>query len=180
MLSLLLNMAFYIAFFLLAYISSTNSLNQLSSQSSPSPSTTVTTLRAVVILTFAGSGYPSYLEWSCTSIEASSKLMDMYIFHENNKFIQEMNCGSNVFIIDVGAYGLADMIADTIAKNSKQLEMLRVLLRSILPQMPYFLAEFKPLTGDIFKSYISNYSHWTYSDPDIIWAMFGITLPLKI
>ncbi|CAE7652267.1 unnamed protein product [Symbiodinium microadriaticum] len=36
--------------------------------------------------------------------------------------------------------------------------------------MPYILAEYKIGTGYIFEKYLRRYSHWTYTDADVIWG----------
>jgi hypothetical protein len=35
---------------------------------------------------------------------------------------------------------------------------------------PYLITEYKPATGTVFAQYLTPYTHWTYTDPDIIWG----------
>ena len=43
-------------------------------------------------------------------------------------------------------------------------------LNAVIEHIPRYLVEIKPMMGELFKDYLKTYSHWTYSDPDIIWG----------
>jgi len=49
-------------------------------------------------------------------------------------------------------------------------EQLVVLLAKQLQTYPYSLVEFKPALGHIFADYLQAYSHWGYSDMDILFG----------
>lgn len=136
--------------------------------------------RAAIILTMAGQGVPPYLSWSCYSIGASAPVFDMFIFHENNEAILSMNCAQNVHKVNVGQNGLARYIAKALLKYSVRsrytLSQLSDSIAFILTSMPYFLAEFKPSTGAVFEEFLSDYTHWTYTDPDIFWGNISMFL----
>lgn len=36
--------------------------------------------------------------------------------------------------------------------------------------IPRYLVEMKPMAGHMFKDYLGTYSHWSYTDPDILWG----------
>eukprot|EP01041_Mallomonas_annulata_P012012 gene12012-25163_t len=137
-------------------------------------------IRAAVILTIAGNNIPAYLSWSCHSFSATARTFDMLIVHENNSEIRALKCAHNVIKIDVGEHGLARLITEAFdkASHSKFKDNLQVSLAKVLSAIPYFLAEFKPATGAIFSRYLSRYSHWTYTDPDIIWGNLSRWLPM--
>jgi len=149
--------------------------------------------RGALILTMAGSGAPPYLQASCLSVASSASRFDMLIFHEDNELIHDMRCAENVVKINLHHHGLARLIAaavcqasDTPGTNashqkSDSLESLyssehntcgalKDMLETVLSRLPYFLAQFKIGSGDIFAKYLTQYTHWTYTDPDIIWG----------
>lgn len=37
-------------------------------------------------------------------------------------------------------------------------------------QNPYYMVEFKPALGWIFRHYLKNYSHWAYGDLDVFFG----------
>lgn len=37
-------------------------------------------------------------------------------------------------------------------------------------KMPYKICDFKPLYGDIFKTYLNNYEYWGHCDLDLVWG----------
>ena len=43
-------------------------------------------------------------------------------------------------------------------------------LSTVIGNIPRYLVEIKPMMGELFRKYLKSYSHWTYSDPDIIWG----------
>eukprot|EP00602_Paraphysomonas_sp_CaronLab_P003664 CAMPEP_0185030194 /NCGR_PEP_ID=MMETSP1103-20130426/16997_1 /TAXON_ID=36769 /ORGANISM="Paraphysomonas bandaiensis, Strain Caron Lab Isolate" /LENGTH=429 /DNA_ID=CAMNT_0027565209 /DNA_START=213 /DNA_END=1502 /DNA_ORIENTATION=+ len=123
----------------------------------------------------AGQKAPDYLVWSCRSIGAASDLFDMIIFHENNRLISQMPCAENVRKINLQSHGLAAAVAAGVVKGTSHNQASRKneiheLLKKVFSKLPYFLAEFKIGTGLIFEEYLTEYSHWTYTDPDILWG----------
>jgi hypothetical protein len=43
-------------------------------------------------------------------------------------------------------------------------------LSGVLKRIPRYLSEVKPMYGALFQDYLSGYSHWAYTDPDIIYG----------
>lgn len=37
-------------------------------------------------------------------------------------------------------------------------------------QSPYYLVEFKPALGWLFREYLKNYSHWAFGDLDVLFG----------
>eukprot|EP00602_Paraphysomonas_sp_CaronLab_P010556 CAMPEP_0185028952 /NCGR_PEP_ID=MMETSP1103-20130426/15049_1 /TAXON_ID=36769 /ORGANISM="Paraphysomonas bandaiensis, Strain Caron Lab Isolate" /LENGTH=439 /DNA_ID=CAMNT_0027563545 /DNA_START=160 /DNA_END=1476 /DNA_ORIENTATION=+ len=131
----------------------------------------------------AGEGAPIYLGWSCLSVGASKDMFDMLIFHEDNAIIEALPCATNVKKINLHAGGLSKLIARAVANprsmktsGSSKERKLEHLLSHVLGKMPFFLAQFKIGSGAIFEEYLKEYTHWTYSDPDIIWSDLSMWL----
>jgi hypothetical protein len=135
--------------------------------------------RWALIVTLAGTKkLNEYFEWSCRSIGTSSLLLDMLVFHEDNERLKHMSCANNVKFISLGENGLAKLITSTLfhhgGKNSTITDAnrghLTMMLTDIIVHIPRYLVEIKPMTGVLFEEYLRPYSHWSYTDPDIIWG----------
>lgn len=131
--------------------------------------------RIALVVTLAGSKkLADYFEWSCRSIGSSAGLVDMLVFHENNEKVLGITCASNVKLINVGDRGLSSMITDHIIPGGEEFKdartELRMMLSEILIHMPRYLVEIKPMTGTLFQPHLANYTHWSYTDPDILWG----------
>jgi hypothetical protein len=110
----------------------------------------------------------------------------MLVFHESNQKLKDISCARNVKFIDLGENGLSKLIvaevlstaatnsgdsgskADVISENSRR--ELNDYLANIMLHIPRYLVEVKPMTGSLFKEWLQPYSHWSYTDPDIIWG----------
>ena len=131
--------------------------------------------RGALIVTLSGSHKLSeYFEWSCRSIGASAALFDMLVFHEGNSMLKKVQCSANVKFIDLGPNGLSKLIVDEVTRHSNTSEVSRIelinLLSDIVTHIPRYLVEPKPMFGTLFADYLLQYSHWSYTDPDIIWG----------
>eukprot|EP01039_Chlorochromonas_danica_P000231 gene228-249_t len=130
--------------------------------------------KLALVVTLAGSHkLAQYFEWSCRSIQSSQALVDMIVIHESNEKIQNITCASNVHFIDLGMDGLSKVIVEHLIPNGTQaanrLELQKI-LGVVLKHSPQYLLEIKPMMGTLFASYLEGYSHWSYTDPDIIWG----------
>jgi len=131
--------------------------------------------RIALVVTLAGNKkLADYFEWSCRSIGASKGLVDMLVFHEHNQKVLGMNCAENVKLVDLGEKGLSGIISNHMIPEGPSAQEsrneLRMMLAEILVHMPRYLVEIKPMTGSLFAQYLSNYTHWSYTDPDIVWG----------
>lgn len=130
--------------------------------------------KLALVVTLAGSHkLAQYFEWSCRSIQSSQPLVDMIVVHESNEKIKNITCASNVHFIDLGMDGLSKVIAEHLIPNSTQaatrLELQKI-LGVVLKHSPQYLQEIKPMIGTLFASHLEGYSHWSYTDSDIIWG----------
>lgn len=135
----------------------------------------INTKRGVIIVTLAGSERLSeYFEWSCRSIGYSDSFYDMLVFHENNNKLKDISCAKNVKFIDLHVNGFSKIIVAQILANKTSNEAIRgdltEMLSEIIINIPRYLIEIKPIFGSLFKDYLATYSHWSYTDPDIIWG----------
>ena len=130
--------------------------------------------KAALIITLAGDHkLTEYFEWGCRTIGSSSGLFDMLVFHESNKKLQDLTCAENVKFIDLGEKGLSTLIVNEVMQEMKSSDIkteLLLMLNDIILHSPRYLVEIKPMVGSLLSAHLSAYSHWSYSDPDIIWG----------
>jgi hypothetical protein len=137
--------------------------------------------RIAMIIPFIGEGpeaIPPYLEMFCTAAAGSSSLVDFLLIH--NGVLDAYHgdiCPNNVIFISLSTMDdfsralvkVVDEVEEgTIVLGSK--DKLARVLSKLIRQYPYLLVEFKPALGHIFSEYIKGYSHWGYSDLDILFG----------
>lgn len=140
----------------------------LSSESPPSE-------RIAFIMTLAGPNkLAPYFEWTCKTFGLSAPLYDLLVFHEDNLPLQHVKCPSNVKFVDLGEKGLSRIIVEEVLKDKdmsrENREELLKIVNEIIKRCPRYLVEVKPIFGTLFADYLKPYSHWSYTDPDIIWG----------
>lgn len=130
--------------------------------------------RGAVLVTLAGNHkLADYFEWNCKTFGSSSDLFDMLVFHESNLKVLELKCAKNVKFVDLGNNGLSKLLIDKIlgsASNASVKGRMSMMLNDILLHGPRYLVEIKPMMGDLFREHLTQYTHWSYTDPDIIWG----------
>lgn len=132
--------------------------------------------RYAIVVTLAGPNkLAEYFEWSCRTIGFAADKFDMLVFHESNSKLKDIQCAKNVKFVDLGQNGLAALIVEKTltghnSSSETNREELTGLLSQVILNIPRYLIEVKPMTGYLFQKYLSPYSHWTYTDPDIVWG----------
>lgn len=132
--------------------------------------------RWALVVTIAGTRkFSDYFEWGCRTIENSKDIVDLLVFHEGNQRLEHITCASNVKFISLGENGFAKLIISELmgisnATSLENREHLTSMLSDIIVHMPKYLLEIKPAIGTLFRDYLTPYSHWSATDPDIIWG----------
>lgn len=140
--------------------------------------------RLGIVLPFIGSSaadVPSYLSLFCTGAVGASSVADFLIFH-NGVLSSSSACheAPNVKLIDLQstlammelfATKLLDRVA--VADWAIPRNQFLLFLDRHTTLLPYTLVEYKPAYGHIFGDYLQDYSHWAYSDFDILWGDLG-------
>jgi hypothetical protein len=141
--------------------------------------------RLAIVLPFAGVGpesIPPYLSVFCVGAASAADTADFLIFHNGalEAFDVAGNCPPNVYFYNLGSTQAmaARLLSVLDAKPDSELafstrERLSHLLETHLKLYPYVLVEFKPALGHIFADYLKDYSHWGYSDLDILFGDLG-------
>lgn len=112
----------------------------------------------------AGRFYPYFL----STLGRSSFLVDWLVLHEG---IREPPARpENAKFIDLGRGGMAQLVASTIGAHmgwgERNVSRANKYLRFVMYKWPRTIAEYKPAFGVIFAAYLSNYTHWAFSDLD--------------
>eukprot|EP00934_Nitzschia_sp_Nitz4_P001734 Nitzschia sp. Nitz4//scaffold31_size150131//139101//141896//NITZ4_002854-RA/size150131-processed-gene-0.147-mRNA-1//-1//CDS//3329547737//1734//frame0 len=137
--------------------------------------------RIAIIIPFVGEGpeaIPPYLELFCTAAYGSRGLVDFLLFHNGvlDGYTGDA-CPPNVQFISLGSTEefsaqltrvVSHKANEEIAVGSR--DTLAKILSKHVVKYPYVLVEFKPALGHIFSEYLSQYSHWGYSDLDILFG----------
>jgi len=147
--------------------------------------------RIAIVIPYVASGddqstkaLPPYFDAFCAAARGSASLVDFLIFHNgipdhllppNDETSSGFSMPSNVKLINLADVegGMAELFL-RVSDEKKQLEMERSTLIRIIERhislYPYVLVEFKAAMGHIFADYLQSYSHWGYSDLDILFG----------
>ena len=137
--------------------------------------------RLAIIIPFVGEGsevIPPYLDMFCVAAGGSTSLVDFLLIH--NGVLDEFNrdsCPPNVRFISLShtegfsqkLLRVMDLKDDEVTAVGSKDKLAKILAKHII-KYPYVLVEFKPALGHIFAEYIEDYSHWGYSDLDILFG----------
>lgn len=150
----------------------------------------VTSHRLAIIIPFIGQGptaIPPYLELFCTCAAGSANLVDFLLIHDGvlDGFHQPQQsaCPDNVRFISLGSIqGFSSALARVTDRIPDQnfpediggsRDELAKILAKFIRKYPYVMVEFKPALGHIFEEYLRGYTHWGYSDLDILFGDLG-------
>jgi len=135
-----------------------------------------------------GGTFPPYFDLFAQSAAGSSQDVDYLIFH---CFIPQSllpnvdSLPTNVKLIDLNEptngssknqCGLAKLftrVTDERQSNNELVVPISTLITKLSHQiinLPYILVEYKPAFGHIFSSYLKEYTHWGYSDLDVVYG----------
>jgi len=126
--------------------------------------------------------FPPYFDLFVQSAGGSAALIDFLIFHTglpSHILPDPTTLPSNVKLIDLqSSTRLAELLVrvtdrrtdESLATNDMDRTKLVGMITKAIEHHPYILVEYKPATGHIFAEYLTEYSHWGYSDLDIIWG----------
>jgi len=144
--------------------------------------------RIAIVLPFIGktaASIPPYLGLFCSAAAGAATLVDFLIFHPGvletyaTRGVASQLCPPNVHFINLGSMeALASKyllrLMDHVPPEEWQMidsrdMMVRILTKHLLAY-PYALVEYKPTFGHVFAEYLVEYSHWGYSDLDIVFG----------
>jgi hypothetical protein len=125
--------------------------------------------RIAMIITWIGTKFPVWFSYFVQSAAASSYLFDILVFHEQCPLPPSQFVPHNVHFISLGRDGMGRLFGTKMADSlGIERSILIPLFQQLLASKAYFVTEYKPATGTIFADYLTNYTHWTYGDPDVV------------
>jgi hypothetical protein len=128
---------------------------------------------------------PPYLELFCTGAVGAATVADFLLVHNGVLAGVEASSGAcgeapNVKFINLGSTQaftqlLVDKLLDQVEEADRKIPSRQFVpfLAKHTSLFPYALVEYKPAYGHIFGDYIEDYSHWAYSDLDVLWGDLG-------
>jgi len=139
--------------------------------------------KVAIIIPYIGPHLPPYFPLFLQSALRQTTV-DFLIFHTTlTTNIPPVPANSNVKFINLGALTDASLFANLHARvalydsanartsiSAAHATELTRLLTAQFSKHPYTLVEYKPAYGHIFHDYISEYSHWGYSDFDVVFG----------
>ena len=110
-----------------------------------------------------------------------SKTATLLLFHESaqrSSVPEACRMSRNVEVNEVGDGGIAALHARRIYEamgyqDQGQAGELQQKLARLFDIAPACLPEFKPSWGWVFTEYLNDYSHWTYTDADVVFGRFA-------
>ena len=127
--------------------------------------------RLAFTVPWIGSTFPSWFPYFLSSCNRSAFLADWLIFHESAELPSSSEVPANVIFHDLGEGGLGHLFGTRIAAalgRWEETERLVALFRTAFREFAYIVTEYKPTHGAVFASYLVNYSHWSYTDIDML------------
>lgn len=121
---------------------------------------------------------PPYFSAFATAAGGSKDLVDFLILHDgipSSLLPESYTIPSNVRLINIGSTKqMAHLFLRCLDRQKdvsvKIQNSLVKIIGDLLHNYPYLLVEYKPALGHIFQDYIQGYTHWGYSDLDILFG----------
>ena len=129
--------------------------------------------RLAFTVPWVGKAFPSWFPYFLSSCRRSAFIADWLIFHEDAQLPPPEAVPPNVIFHNLGKQGLGQLFGSQIAKalNIDEPELaqrLVSLFQLAFREFAYIVTEYKPTHGTVFASYLSSYSHWSYTDIDML------------
>ncbi|GAX13943.1 hypothetical protein FisN_5Lh150 [Fistulifera solaris] len=129
-------------------------------------------LRLALLIPFAAKYNVPYWGIFCRGAVGAAGIADFIILH--NGVLEDAVCADNVILINLQSnqnlgkrlLRVLDHKNETVIERSS----LEELMTTLLDLRPYALVEFKPALGYIFQDLLEGYSHWGYTDLDIVFG----------
>ncbi|KAG8460562.1 hypothetical protein KFE25_013212 [Diacronema lutheri] len=128
--------------------------------------------RLALVVPWLGASFPPWFAYFLTSCGRSAFLADWLIFHEGANWSEAAAYRPvNVHFHDLGPSGLSFAFGTSLARAlnlSHETGRLVRLFDYSFRQYTYIVTEYKPTLGVVFAPYLDAYTHWSYTDLDIV------------
>ena len=133
-------------------------------------------MRLAIILPWVGE-VPNHLSFTCHSMAGGMKMATLLLLHEaaeRSSIPPVCRKRGNVKIEELNDGGIAELHTQRILESSPEIQRsgAEKKMKRLFELAPSSLSEFKPTWGWVFGEYLHKYSHWTYTDADVIFGRF--------
>ena len=118
-----------------------------------------------------GKSFPPWFPYFLSSCRRSAFLADWLIFHEGASYSGQEELPPNVILYDLGKDGLGRLFGTKLAEALEDPALTAPLTRLFqiaFREFAYIVTEYKPTHGTVFADYLQGYSHWSYTDIDML------------
>ena len=136
--------------------------------------------RLAMVVPWLGGSFPSWMEHFLASCAQSDYLVDWLVFHQDAEV--PPHAPRNVRFVNLGPHGLGVQFGITIAAATNQTHRtheLVQLFQQAFQHFAYIVTEYKPTLGTVFAQYLQDYSHWSYTDIDLMVPAYLPGLPTR-
>ena len=127
--------------------------------------------RIAFTVPWIGKTFPSWFPYFLSSCGRSNFIADWLIFHEGAKMPLPEEVPPNVLFYDLGKNGLGVLFGTKLAKAlgvADEAPKYVQLFQTAFREFAYIVTEYKPTHGVVFAEYLQRYSHWSYTDIDML------------
>lgn len=139
--------------------------------------------RIAFTVPWIGKSFPSWFAYFLSSCQRSAYLADWLIFHEGAFLPDPDEVPSNVIFHDLGRDGLGRLFGFRIARAlglQNSAGRLTELFQIAFREFAYIVTEYKPTHGTVFADYLKEYSHWSYTDIDMLIGDLPMIIELEV
>ena len=127
--------------------------------------------RLALTVPWIGKKFPPWFPYFLSSCRRSAFLADWLIFHEGASYSGQQELPPNVLLFDIGKDGLGRLfgtkLAEALGDPARTAPLVR-LFQTAFREFAYIVTEYKPTHGTVFADYLQGYSHWSYTDIDML------------
>jgi hypothetical protein len=127
--------------------------------------------RIAFTVPWIGRSFPSWFPYFLSSCRRSAFIADWLIFHEEARLPALEEVPPNVIFYNLGKDGLGHLFGSRIAQAlgvDDEAERLVHLFQEAFRDFAYIVTEYKPTHGTVFAEYLEAYTHWSYTDIDML------------
>ena len=131
-------------------------------------------MRVGILLPWVGGDLPAHLSFTCRSMAGGAATATLVLVHEaraRRSVAPACRAQPNVDVVELPDGGVAAAVGGRLAARAG-LDAARVVakLAAVLAASPGALCEFKPAWGYAFAAQLARFSHWTYTDADVVFG----------
>ena len=139
--------------------------------------------RVAFTVPWIGKTFPSWFPYFLSSCRRSAFIADWLIFHEGAQMPATDEVPTNVIFHDLGRDGLSVLFGTRLAQalgirdtTSRLVQLFQIAFH----EFAYIVTEYKPTHGTVFEDYLRRYSHWSYTDIDMLIGDLPLHIELEV